>query len=59
MSPISPDLAKVGIEDQSIQTIISSLIGLDDSSVFISLVVPILICAIILKYIFSSGTRPR
>ena len=57
MSPISPDLAKIGIGDQSIQTIIASLIGLDNSSIFISLIVPLLICAILLKYIFSSNTR--
>mgnify|MGYP005713839279 FL=1 len=35
MSPISPDLAKIGIGDQSIQTIIASLIGLDLSLIHI------------------------
>ncbi len=57
MSPISPDLAKIGIGDQSIQTIIASLIGLDNSSIFISLIVPLLICGILLKYIFSSDKK--
>ena len=57
MSPISPDLAKIGISDQSIQTIIASLIGLDNSSIFISLIVPLLICGILLKYIFSSDKK--
>ena len=57
MSPISPDLAKIGISDQSIQTIIASLIGLDNSSIFISLIVPLLICGILLKYIFSSNKK--
>ena len=51
MSPISPDLAKIGIGDQSIQTIIASLIGLDNSSIFISLIVPLMICAILLLFI--------
>ena len=57
MSPISPDLAKIGIGDQSIQTIIASLIGLDNSSIFISLIVPLLICGFLLKYIFSSDKK--
>ena len=57
MSPISPDLAKIGIGDQSIQTIIASLIGLDKSSILISLIVPLLICGILLKYIFSSDKK--
>ena len=58
MSPISPDLAKIGMSDQSIQTIIAtSLIGLDNSNMFISLIVPLIICAILLKYIFSSDKK--
>ena len=57
MSPISPDLAKIGIGDQSIQTIIATLIGIDNSSIFISLIIPLLICAALLKYIFSSDEK--
>ena len=57
MSPISPDLAKIGIGDQSIQTIIATLIGLDNNNIFVSLIIPLIICAMLLKYIFSSDTK--
>ena len=56
MSPISPDLAKLGIPDQSVQTIFSSLTNIDAGNILITLFVPLLICVFLLKYIFSSYT---
>ena len=56
MSPISPDLAKLGIPDQSVQTIFSSLTNIDAGNVLITIFIPLLICVLLLKYIFSSHT---
>ena len=56
MSPISPDLAKLGIPDQSVQTIFSSLTNIDAGNILITIFIPLLICALLLKYIFSSRT---
>ena len=56
MSPISPDLAKLGIPDQSVQTIFSSLTNIDAGNVIITIFIPLLICVFLLKYIFSSYT---
>jgi uncharacterized membrane protein YedE/YeeE len=56
MSPISPDLAKLGIPDQSVQTIFSSLTNIDAGNILITIFIPLLICAFLLKYIFSSYT---
>ena len=56
MSPISPDLAKLGIPDQSIQTIFSSLTNIDAGNILITIFIPLLICVFLLKYIFSSYT---
>jgi len=56
MSPISPDLAKLGIPDQSVQTIFSSLTNIDAGNILITIFVPLLICVFLLKYIFSSYT---
>ena len=56
MSPISPDLAKLGIPDQSVQTIFSSLTNIDAGNILITIVIPLLICVFLLKYIFSSYT---
>ncbi len=57
MSPISPDLAKIGINDQSIQTLVATITGIENESTLISLLLPIFICIILLKYIFSSGSK--
>ena len=57
MSPISPDLAKIGLNDQSIHTIFSSVTGIDPTSIIIKLVIPFLICAFLLKYILFSNSR--
>ena len=56
MSPISPDLAKLGIPDQSVQTIFSSLTNIDAANILITIFIPLLICVFLLKYIFSSYT---
>jgi len=56
MSPISPDLAKLGIPDQSVQTIFSSLTNIDAGNILITIFIPLLICVLLLKYIFSSHT---
>ena len=56
MSPISPDLAKLGIPDQSVQTIFSSLTNIDAGNILITIFIPLLICVFLLKYIFSSYT---
>ena len=57
MSPISPDLAKLGIPDQSVQTIFSSLTNIDAGNILITIFIPLLICVFLLKYIFSSYTN--
>ena len=54
MNPISPDLAKLGIPDQSVQTIFASLSNIDTSNIIITLLIPIIICFFLLKYILSS-----
>jgi len=54
MNPISPDLAKLGIPDQSVQTIFASLSNIDTSSIIITLLIPLIICFFLLKYILSS-----
>ena len=54
MSPLSPDLAKLGIPDQSVQTIFSSLTNIDAGNILITIFIPLLICVFLLKYIFSS-----
>ena len=56
MSPISPDLAKLGIQDQSVQTIFSSLTNIDAGNILITIFIPLLICVFLLRYIFSSYT---
>ena len=56
MSPISPDLAKLGIPDQSVQTIFSSLTNIDAGNILITVFIPLIICVFLLKYIFSSYT---
>ena len=56
MSPISPDLAKLGIPDQSVQTIFSSLTNIDAGNILITIFIPLLICFFLLKSIFSSYT---
>ena len=54
MNPISPDLAKLGIPDQSVQTIFASLSNIDTSNIIITLLIPLIICSFLLKYILSS-----
>ena len=54
MNPISPDLAKLGIPDQSVQTIFASLSNIDTSNIIIRLLIPLMICFFLLKYILSS-----
>ena len=54
MNPISPDLAKLGIPDQSVQTIFASLSNIDTSHIIITLLIPLIICFFLLKYILSS-----
>ena len=57
MNPISPDLAKLGIPDQSVQTIFASLSNIDTSNIIITLLIPLIICLFLLKYILSSYSR--
>ena len=57
MSPISPDLAKIGMNDQSIHTIFSSITGIDSTSILIKIVIPLLICTFLLKYILFSDSK--
>ena len=57
MNPISPDLAKLGIPDQSVQTIFASLSNIDTSNIIITLLIPLIICFFLLKYILSSYSR--
>lgn len=57
MNPISPDLAKLGIPDQSVQTIFASLSNIDTSNIIITLLIPLMICFFLLKYILSSYSR--
>ena len=57
MNPISPDLAKLGIPDQSVQTIFASLSNIDTSHIIITLLIPLIICFFLLKYILSSYSR--
>ena len=54
MNPISPDLAKLGIPDQSVQTIFASLSNVDTGSIIVTLLIPLIICIFLLKYILSS-----
>jgi len=54
INPISPDLAKLGIPDQSVQTIFASLSNIDTSNIIITLLIPLIICFFLLKYILSS-----
>lgn len=57
MSPLSPDLAKLGINDQSIQTIISSIFRLDSGNIFSTLFVPLITIFFLFKFIFSSNKK--
>ena len=57
MNPISPDLAKLGISDQSIQTMFSSITGIESSNMIITILVPAIISILLLKYIFSSYSK--
>lgn len=57
MNPISPDLAKLGISDQSLHTMLASLTGIDSSNMIITLFLPALISIFLLKYIFSSYSK--
>ena len=57
MNPISPDLAKIGVNDQSVHTIISSITGIDSTSIVIKVFIPLLICGILLKYILFSDKK--
>ena len=57
MSPLSPDLAKLGINDQSIQTIISSIFRLDPGNIFSTLFVPLITIFFLFKFIFSSNKK--
>jgi len=57
MNPISPDLAKLGISDQSIQTIFSSITGIESNNMIITILVPAIISILLLKYIFSSYSK--
>ena len=57
MNPISPDLAKLGISDQSIQTIFSSITGIESNNMIITILVPGIISILLLKYIFSSYSK--
>ena len=57
MSPISPDLAKIGMNDQSIHTVFSSITGIDPTSVIITVVMPLIICTYLLKYILFSDSK--
>ncbi len=55
MNPISPDLAILGIEDQSIPTLISFIIS-SSNSVYFKLLIGLLTGLGILYYIFRSGS---
>ena len=55
MSPISPDLAKIGIEDQSLSTILSYLFSSENLSKS-KLLVGLIIASIVMLLIFKSGT---
>ncbi len=55
MNPISPDLAKIGIFDQSLSTILSSLAVIDNSASF-KFIVGLLVTALMFSWIFRSGT---
>ena len=55
MSPISPDLAKIGIEDQSLSTILSYLFSSENLSKS-KLLVGLIIASIVMLFIFKSGT---
>ena len=57
MNPISPDLAKLGISDQSIQTMFSSIIGIEPNNMIIVILVPATVSILLLKYIFSSYSK--
>ena len=57
MNPISPDLAKLGISDQSIQTMFSFITGIESSNMIITILVPAIISILLLKYIFSSYSK--
>jgi len=57
MNPISPDLAKLGISDQSIQTMFSSITGIESNNMIITIFVPTIISILLLKYIFSSYSK--
>ena len=55
MSPISPDLAKIGIEDQSLSTILSYLFSSENLS-NTKLLVGLMVAFIVMLLIFKSGT---
>ena len=57
MNPISPDLAKLGISDQSIQTMFSSITGIESNNMIITILVPAIISILLFKYIFSSYSK--
>ncbi len=57
MNPISPDLAKMGMNDQSVHSIFSAITGIDSSSILIKVIIPLLICGILLKYILFSDSK--
>ena len=57
MSPLSPDLAKLGINDQSIQTIVSSIFRLDPGNIFSTLFIPLITIFFLFKFIFSSNKK--
>ena len=57
MSPLSPDLAKLGINDQSIQTIVSSIFRLDPANIFSTLFIPLITIFFLFKFIFSSNKK--
>ena len=57
MSPLSPDLAKLGINDQSIQTIVTSIFRLDPGNIFSTLFIPLITTFILFKFIFSSNKK--
>ena len=55
MSPISPDLAKIGIEDQSVPTILSFLFS-SENLINTKLLVGLVIAFTVILFIFKSGT---
>tara|TARA_B100001113_G_scaffold37892_1_gene26932 strand:+ start:8402 stop:9601 length:1200 start_codon:yes stop_codon:yes gene_type:complete len=57
MSPISPDLAKIGMNDQSVHTILSSISGIEPTSIIIKVFIPLLICTFLLRYILFSDSK--